>query len=108
YYRGVEQAVLSRFPIRSHATYVQEDLSDMDAARGALPLALPLPASFPPSPSFGDAGAAGAFGAAGALGAAGAFGGAGGAGGADCTATIAAPRSAAGTRATCAGSIARV
>jgi endonuclease/exonuclease/phosphatase family metal-dependent hydrolase len=33
YYRGVEQAVLSRFPIRSHATYVQEDLSDMDGAR---------------------------------------------------------------------------
>jgi endonuclease/exonuclease/phosphatase family metal-dependent hydrolase len=33
YYRGVEQACLSRFPIVSHATYVQEDLSDMDAKR---------------------------------------------------------------------------
>ena len=33
YYRGVEQACLSRFPIISHATYVQEDLSDMDAKR---------------------------------------------------------------------------
>lgn len=33
YYRGVEQACLSRFPITSHATYVQEDLSDMDAKR---------------------------------------------------------------------------
>ncbi len=33
YYRGVEQACLSRFPIKSHAIYVQEDLSDMDAKR---------------------------------------------------------------------------
>jgi endonuclease/exonuclease/phosphatase family metal-dependent hydrolase len=33
YYRGVEQACLSRYPIASHATYVQEDLSDMDAKR---------------------------------------------------------------------------
>ncbi len=33
YYRGVEQACLSRFPIVSHATFVQEDLSDMDAKR---------------------------------------------------------------------------
>jgi endonuclease/exonuclease/phosphatase family metal-dependent hydrolase len=33
YYRGVEQACLSRFPIKSHATFVQEDLSDMDQKR---------------------------------------------------------------------------
>ena len=33
YYRGVEQACLSRYPIVSHDTYVQEDLSDMDAKR---------------------------------------------------------------------------
>ena len=33
YYRGVEQACLSRFPIKSHATFVTEDLSDMDAKR---------------------------------------------------------------------------
>lgn len=33
YYRGVEQACLSRFPIKSHATFVQEDLSDMDGKR---------------------------------------------------------------------------
>ncbi|NBX32985.1 MAG: hypothetical protein EBR07_09705, partial [Planctomycetes bacterium] len=33
YYRGVEQACLSRFPIKSHATFVTEDLTDMDALR---------------------------------------------------------------------------
>ena len=33
YYRGVEQAVLSRFPVKAHATYVSEDLSDMDSRR---------------------------------------------------------------------------
>jgi endonuclease/exonuclease/phosphatase family metal-dependent hydrolase len=33
YYRGVEQACLSRFPIKAHATFVTEDLSDMDAKR---------------------------------------------------------------------------
>lgn len=33
YYRGVEQACLSRFPIKAHATFVSEDLSDMDAKR---------------------------------------------------------------------------
>lgn len=29
YYRGVEQAFLSRYPIKSHKTWVAEDLSDM-------------------------------------------------------------------------------
>lgn len=33
YYRGVEQGCLSRFPIKSHATFVTEDLTDMDAMR---------------------------------------------------------------------------
>jgi endonuclease/exonuclease/phosphatase family metal-dependent hydrolase len=33
YYRGVEQACLSRFPIKAHATFVAEDLSDMDGKR---------------------------------------------------------------------------
>ena len=33
YYRGVEQACLSRFPIKSHATFITEDLTDMDALR---------------------------------------------------------------------------
>lgn len=33
YYRGVEQAFLSRFPIKGHATFVQEDLSDMEGKR---------------------------------------------------------------------------
>jgi endonuclease/exonuclease/phosphatase family metal-dependent hydrolase len=33
YYRGVEQACLSRFPIKGHATFVTEDLSDMDQKR---------------------------------------------------------------------------
>lgn len=33
YYRGVEQAFLSRFPIKAHATFIQEDLSDMEGKR---------------------------------------------------------------------------
>ncbi|MEI6475061.1 MAG: endonuclease/exonuclease/phosphatase family protein [Planctomycetota bacterium] len=33
YYRGVEQACLSRFPIKAHTTFVTEDLTDMDAMR---------------------------------------------------------------------------
>lgn len=33
YYRGVEQSVLSRFPIAKVTTFVDEDLSDMDARR---------------------------------------------------------------------------
>ncbi len=33
YYRGVEQAFLSRYPIKAHETFVKEDLSDMEAKR---------------------------------------------------------------------------